>query len=174
VASQFRSCCTLLVRNYATFQIQPYKYAHHTYYKHKVMLCIQAVVTSVIPALQSISHIKYKNICPKSILPQFEARFGENKSPIHYSYKNDFQTALGRCNSPVIPQFTTLTRMTFKLYKVQFSSHSTSPLDCNPVSQFIVRKPRIDMLADRSKAQLKTLQWLTLPWVIHIFIKVLK
>jgi hypothetical protein len=38
------------------------EWTHHTYYKHEVMLCNQAVVTSVIPALQSISHIKYKNI----------------------------------------------------------------------------------------------------------------
>jgi len=39
-------------------------WTHHTYYKHEVTLWIQAVVTSVIPALQSISQIKYKNICP--------------------------------------------------------------------------------------------------------------
>jgi len=40
------------------------------------------------------------------------------QSLIHYSYQNDFQTALDRCNSPVIPQFTTLARMTFKLHGV--------------------------------------------------------
>jgi len=40
--------------NYATSQIQPYKYEHTINTTNKIT-CIQAVVTSVIPALQSIS-----------------------------------------------------------------------------------------------------------------------